>query len=144
VRRSIVIFWGDNGKNDVKARWWHLSKKYVHVSVVLWDGATAIHVSPGSVEDLKVFKNTTNFDDLFDALKKLREVGATELISVQSYIVAHKVKTIGWYSCHSMCKDLAKLPVGFCVNPLQMLYKLIKFNGAGYSILRHEKLWEQQ
>lgn len=135
----IIIFWGDE-KMDRSYRFWHLSKRHVHVSCVVFDGfGAAVHISPGCAEQIKVLRDADAdllyFKDLFKRFSMLEDFGATEMYALEVNV---KPKTgFGsklWYNCQTAVRDFCQLDIGWVANPLHLAYKLNKMY-TNYTVL---------
>lgn len=142
-RRSILIFFGDS--EESRAGWWHFDKRFVHVAVILFDcnNSNSVCFMNQDVEGIQVNLNC-DWLKLARCLKWMRLSGATEIYAIESTVKKQRIGGLGWYWCHTLARDLARLPIGFVINPWHLRRKILNYKGTDFIVISRYQLWAER
>ncbi len=139
-RRSILVFFKDGPEH--RASWWHFGKRFVHVMIIFFDSnnARSVSIVSQATDGIQVHLES-DWLKFARCLKWMRLSGAVEIYAIESDVKAQRIGGIGWYWCHTLARDLARLPIGFVFNPWHLRRKMLKHDGKGYRIVKRYQLW---
>ena len=138
MRKSIILFWGEC--DSYNYHWYHLTKRYVHTSVIVCADDFTVSLCPSSKGFIRIFKDYVDFWQLYKSLSALKSQGCTEVVAVESSLDYVYVGGWPWYNCQSFVRDMAAIDCGFVANPWHLSAKIKKTNSKNFKVLARKIL----